>query len=100
MARTGDEEGEGQEAQEGSRRLISHCQTFILPIRPNLLPLPNMYPLACTQFVVQFFHQSRALSSIMLSFIPLSLRSVHHTSKVPRTSYLRSSTPSIVKYAL
>jgi len=37
MARTGDEEGEGQEAQEGSRRLISRSQVSIFPIRPNIL---------------------------------------------------------------
>jgi len=56
MARTGDEEREGQEAEKGGRRLTLRFQVSIFQIRLNILPfLPTctLY-FACTQFVVQY----------------------------------------------
>ena len=38
MARTGDKEGEGKEAQEGSSRLVLRSQSPHPSVRPSLLP--------------------------------------------------------------
>ena len=56
MARTGDEEGESQEAQKGSRRLTLHFKVSTFKIRLNILPLLPTCTLyfACTQLAVQY----------------------------------------------
>lgn len=53
MARAGDEEGKGQEAQKGGHRLILRSRLLISQIRPNILPILSTCTLysACTQFV-------------------------------------------------
>ena len=57
MARTGDEEGESQEAQKGSRRLTSCFQVSIFQVRPDISPFLSTCTLyfARIQFVVRCF---------------------------------------------
>lgn len=96
MARTGDEEGEGQEAQEGSRRLILRSRTSTFPIRVNVPPLLSHVPSISHARNMSF--RSSLVPSLFSNAvfpIPLSFRSIHHTSKVHRTLSPRSSAPSI-----
>ena len=99
MARIGDKEGEGQEAQEGSRGLN-------LCLRPRFDSIFCLF-LTCTptSHARDLWFSSLSDSCpppfLMLVFHAfLSPGSVHHTSKVHRTLYPRSSSPSIIKYAL
>jgi hypothetical protein len=101
MARAGDEEGKGQKAQKGGRRLILRSRLPISQTRPNILPfLSTAYPILRMHAIrCSTFRRTRAHpSSLMLfSYIYRVVRSIIQVKYIAHviSSFFSSIDPQV-----